>query len=151
MSDSTTKPCRRCREPIAAGAQRCPKCQSWQGALAYLLANRCAVISILFGFVPLLFLFWLFWPGADFAKYQDQIQVLEPKITVNDDDKYAGVVTVGRLENRSPLKWNDIVIEVQYFDVAGKLITAKSDRSHDMVLLPSTQHAFSISSTRENP
>lgn len=150
MNDSTTKACRRCCEQIALGAQRCPKCQSWQGVGAYLAANPIAIFSIPLGFVPLFMMFWIFWPGADFGKYQDKIIVVEPQLVVNADKSYDGIVTVGKLENQSPLKWKDIVIEVQYFDQDGKLVAAATEKSLNMVLLPGVQHAFNVSSNREH-
>ena len=152
MVDETTKPCTRCREPIPLGATRCAKCQSWQSFGAYCrgspqvwlgLLSTCVLLP--FVFLPL---YWLrFDRGKEFAKYRDQIEVLDSQLRISGDG--TEVVTVGRLRNNSLVTWTDVAIEVQYFDREGKLAGAKSARDHDLVLLPGSDSAFQVSSLAE--
>jgi len=152
MSDPATKPCTKCCELIPQGASRCPRCQSWQSARAYLAGNPQSWLSLLL--LPI-FLLMLYWTridrGEDFAKYRDQIRVLDSQLRVTDEEILRHVVTVGRLRNESPVKWTDVVIEVQYFDADGRLVATKTENDHALVLLPNSEHAFQVSSSAELP
>src|SRR5262249_6376170 len=105
---------------------------------------------MLLGLTPVFLLAYQFWPGASFANYRNQIEVLEPKLTVNEST-YDGVLTLGQLHNHSPLKWKDVIIEVQYFDADDRLVGTAVDKIRDLVLLPDTIHAFQLSSKRLSP
>jgi hypothetical protein len=155
MDETTTKPCTRCREPIPLGATRCAKCQSWQSLGAFMRGNPQAWLGLLFIpflLVPMYTLFSIRDRGEDFAKHREQVEVLDSQIRIPEDGtSFHDVVTVGRLRNNSPVKWTDVVIEVQYFDRDGKLVGTKTERDLNLVLLPGTEHAFQVSSRAEGP
>lgn len=152
MSEFSQKPCKRCYEPIPLAAQRCPKCQSWQSIGACLAGNAhgwTTLPFLLLAFVPI----WWLWNrgGTDFAKYQDQIEVVNVELRTGERGTHDGLVTVGWLRNHSRIKWNDVVIEVQYFDKDGKLIGANSQKDYGLVLLPGGEHAFQVTTQQPLP
>jgi hypothetical protein len=150
--EASHKPCRRCCEPIPLAAKRCPRCQSWQSLWAYLAGNPQGWLGLPFCLLALLPLYWLWGrSGADFAKYRDQVEVLEARMQVSHERGYDGLVTLGRLRNNSPVKWEDVVIEVQYFDKEGKLVGTKSEKDHSLVLLPGGEHAFQVNASLTLP
>ena len=151
MSDASQKPCRRCCESIPLGATCCPKCRSWQSLWGYLTGNPQCWLGLVVTLILLVPLWRLWAPGADFGNYCNQVQVLESQMQVARERSFGGLVTIGRLRNNSPVKWKEVVIEVQYFDKDGKLIGTKSERDHNLVLLPGVDHAFQVSSTPEFP
>lgn len=155
MSDASQKPCRHCREQIPSAATRCPKCQSWQSARAYLSGNPQAWLGLLtlpFLLLLLLPLWRVFDGGADFSRYTDQVEILEAEFHVPDQERSSrDLVTIGRLRNNSPVRWKDVVFEVQFFDKHGKLVGAKSDEDMDLVLVPGEEHAFQVTMRAELP
>jgi hypothetical protein len=155
MDETTTKPCSKCCEPIPMGATRCSKCQSWQSTRAYLTGNPQALIGLLTMPFFLIFMGWMYSTilgrGEDFAKYRDQVEVVDHQFRVPTTDSRDYVNTVGRIMNNSPIKWTDVCIEVQYFDRDGKLLATKSDKNHSAVLLPKTEHAFQVNGTYGDP
>jgi len=151
-AERRTKRCTRCREPIAFGATRCPMCQSWQSLGAHLRGNPRAWSWLLIVPLALLPMYWMRADrGEEFATYRDQVRVLDSHLRVTADGILPQVVTVGRLRNDSPVQWTDVTIEVQYFDRDGRLVAAKTENDHALVLLPNTEHAFQVSSAAELP
>lgn len=154
MADPTAKLCVKCCESIPRGAVRCPKCQSWQSLKAMVLGNPQAwgaILTLPLAFLPIYFLSPMLRRGEDFSSYRDQVSIIESRLEVSDGSQYNSVVTVGRLRNDSPVKWNHVVIEVQYFDKQGTLIGAKTDEDFDMVLVPGVEHAFQLECNRVRP
>jgi hypothetical protein len=151
MSEASQKPCKRCCEPIPLAAQRCPKCQSWQSLRAYLAGNPQTWLGLPFLLLALLPLYWLMDRGANFARYRDEIEVVDAQLRTGQVGSYSGLVTVGRLRNNSPVRWKEVVIEVQYFDEDGKLIGAKSEKDYGLVLLPGGEHAFQVNAAQDLP
>jgi predicted nucleic acid-binding Zn ribbon protein len=152
------KLCKVCREPIPFEAKKCIKCQSWQSYRDYYRNNPQLWYSILFLLItiPLMLLPFYFLRmdhGAAFTKYRDQIELIssDMRFDVDRDGRFQKVITIGKLKNNSPYSWKDIHFEVQYFDQNDKLIATTSEKIHDLVLLPGTEHAFQIVSQAEGP
>jgi hypothetical protein len=150
MNEPETKPCTKCCVPIPIGAARCPKCQSWQSIRAYLAGNPHSWLTLLIVPIALLPMYWMRADrGEDFAKYREQVKVLDSQLRIGDEGVLRQVVTVGRLRNDSSIKWTNVAIEVQYFDEDGKLVATKTEMDHALVLLPNSEHAFQVSSSAD--
>jgi hypothetical protein len=147
MADENKKPCYKCGEQIATAARYCHVCRTWQSKRARFLTSSQVwgglVILLLVPVLPIVMVSRLLDQGEDFAKHRDQVVILDSKVRTESEKR---IVTVGRLQNNSTVKWREVVIEVQYFDAKGELLATKTERNMDSVLLPNEIHAFQVSS-----
>ena len=128
--DGEAKECKFCRKQIDQRATRCPYCQSWQSRRASM--HGWQGTRVLLGVIPMLLLapllIWTFtrMPSLDkedFEEYRTQVKLVETKMTFDD----GSVVILGKIQNDSPVTWEDIQVEVTYYDVSGNLIDIHSD------------------------
>jgi hypothetical protein len=147
------KVCPQCSEPVRITATKCPHCLSWQG-------RRFSVNNpMVAAFLPMLALPFLFFfifrninkPALPFRDYSAQVQVGSTELNYSEGENGNFISTIGRIQNNSPVIWERIAIEVQYFNASGELIDTNSENTYDLTLLPHTEHAFRVRTEADKP
>ena len=130
MTDSETKTCRFCAEPIRRPARVCPHCRLWQ--TVWSLHNPLVTVTLVFGCVGAMGLVVLgmlnqtFKPKPDFSAYQDQIVVTSSRMAVPATNRTNRISLIGTVTNQSPIGWKSVELDCRYFDADHRLIDAKS-------------------------
>lgn len=151
MTESLSKTCPLCCEPVHQGARKCPHCQH------YLNKWVLAAYHPLIATSPFLLLFAgsLFWlasvlhRGEDFERYRSQIHATDTQMKFGEASQGSTIAVVGNIQNDSAIPWKDIRLDVLFFDNANKLMDAKMAYT---VEVPARDHAaFKFSQRREFP
>ena len=152
-SEAKTKTCKLCCREIDERARKCPYCRTFQDWAHTTLVDP-RVQAAVFGalllclLVVMISLIHIFRDIAhreeDFADYRDQIQVLGSDMELGRDEDGATLCVVGTVRNNSDVAWNDIQIEVRFFDAEGKLIDATLGKRALGTVLPGAEQVFKI-------
>lgn len=156
--ESFTKICQQCKEEIKANAKKCRYCHSMQGGFSATLSNPAYApfVGILVA-VPFMFAAFYFISSTfdrdkkEFEKYRSLVIVQDSKIHYAKEGDEGFISTIGTIKNNSDKKWNDLRIEVQYFNQSGALIDTRTDPVYSLVLLPNTEHAFRVREPADKP
>ena len=150
MSESAeTKICPHCAETIRAAAKVCPRCRTrlererwsafrWLGATLPLAAFLAAV---------LLASWWLRDVGGAarlFEDYRDRLVVSDTTMHYSRFACSNVVSTIGYLRNESSCPWQDVQLEVQYFDAGNRLVDTKTQTLKYQELPAGATEAFRI-------
>ena len=110
--------------------------------------------SVLAAFWGALFLFYVgamgyLWLGLtdrkeDFSHYRGQVLVVSSEMLFGEDEGGRIVSVVGTVRNNTQVAWEDVQVEVQFFDGVGRLIDAGLDDSLGGAVLPGSENAFKV-------
>jgi hypothetical protein len=157
MEDQTqnAKTCRMCAETINVAARLCPCCRTdqrksavtlmlvvpWLGWLLMLLMGL-GVVSLASRMLD---------PGRDFAPFRDRFEVVSSSMQFSKNEKGQYVTTVGTVRNNSDFAWEDVQMEVRYFDRENKLVDVGAHRFSDVALQPHSESAFRVRVLADQP
>ena len=139
--------CPFCREPVKAGAKKCPHCHQRQGRWAFLYHPAAMVALLMVPFVGFsLITRHEFGTKENFSKYRDQILVRESSMHYSAADDKCGptISVVGTIRNNSAITWKDVYLEARYFDAGGKMIDTNGAQQYGLVIPPHGDVAFRI-------
>lgn len=113
-------------------------------------------MSLLFAVPMFLFMFVAMRPlsrsSASFAEHKDNVKILEAKMNFEEDRVGAYLTFLGKIQNDSPVKWDNPYFEVHCFNKDGEMIDTSSSYDSGLILIPKTEHAFKLSfSSRRLP
>lgn len=157
-----TKTCQMCYGQIDERARRCPHCRHPQTKLRSWFARHPLVTAAIIG-VVVVGLMWLWavtvqrlwnpYRSGRACPYRDHIQVVSSETVFGDSKDGPVVCVIGTLENKSDVAWEQIQLEAQFLDSAGKLIdVAKEPRLYYVShMLPRSQAAFKVRALRDFP
>jgi len=146
------KECPLCFQSIRLEAKKCPYCHHWQtrwhttiyhpasAMLAFVLPMGLLWVGAMYSFSTM---FGCSDP-TKFLDYRHQITVLSSTVHYEDEGEHPSIYVVGKIKNGSPKAWEDIQIEIQYFDEAGKLIDTAKRTLDYTVVLPGDEKAFRV-------
>ena len=88
----------------------------------------------------------LTWPSGveECQPFRDQITTLDSAMSFDRRGDTPYVAVVGRLVNNSPHPWQDVQVEVQYFDSSDELIDTGRGTMDFGVILAGDEKAFKI-------
>ena len=151
MSETNqTKICPHCDETIRAAAKVCPHCRYWQKKWSLYNPKVLTVLGVVVMtgyFIGIgIFMDQLLGPKHDFAKFRDQIVVVNSQVSHRMWNSNLWVTVVGIVTNRSEFGWKNVGIEAQFFDRSDKLIdTIAADADYrGFAVLPYGEAAFKI-------
>lgn len=98
------------------------------------------LLTVMFFLVTLNFSF-----GADTSKAQKSLSVISSKIEQTKMGNYDVLACLGKIKNTADKQWDDIVIEVQFFDANNELIDSITESKYQMVIPPRDEVAFKVS------
>lgn len=122
------KTCGMCGMGIPVRARKCPYCQHFQNratlifyhpAIAAMLATAPLIIALLMGKAAME---TVFGQGEQFGLYKAQVSVTESHLAFGESRSNATIAVLGEVRNASPVVWKDAVLQVDFFDAAGKRI-----------------------------
>jgi hypothetical protein len=141
-------------------AKKCPYCQHWQ--------NKWSMITFhpLFAMIPTMILFLVlfgfagkmyqtsFSEGEPFSLHTSAVSVVESKMVFgvsSCEHESPTVVILGKIQNDSPVSWEDVKLEATFFDEDGNLIDATQERKYFFMVAAKDQGTFKLSFKREFP
>lgn len=162
MNDELIKTCGMCGMEIPEAAKKCPHCQSWQykswGIMHHPLF---AILMIWLLSLPILIFYGtiqdrLFTEGEIFSKYSDQLKIENEELKFgirsgSGDENAKTAVVLGKIINSTEIPWDDVVLEVQFFDKQKKLIDTNQLRPYRLMVPSSGECVFKISTLMEFP
>lgn len=86
-------------------------------------------------------------PGLNFEPYREKLVVFDTMRHFTAGAPTNMVSTVGYLRNDSPHNWKDLQLEVQYFDLGGKLVDTKTETLKYQEIPAGVTEAFRIRGT----
>lgn len=158
MIDATSSTCFVCCMEIPAAAKICPYCkQKITSRKPIIIPSNYGLASILLSVICLLVLssfvyFNILSNDESFADYQHLVtsEVTEMKFRTGDwggESSPQEVVVFGKIKNESPLKWKDLLLEVQMFNKDGELIDVEHSSNSLLRVSSNGQRDFSVTST----
>ena len=153
MSETESKTCPLCCEPVRPGARKCPHCHHFLNKWVLAAYHPLVAIS------PLLLMFAVgcyllaraLHRGADFESFRSQVRVTRSELEFGELPPPAGqtVAVVGTIQNDSTIGWKDLVIEARFFDASHKLIDTRQKRDYVLSLPARGDCAFKFTQPRE--
>jgi hypothetical protein len=146
--ERTQKPCRYCLEPMDARAKRCPHCRSQQTSWAYVLHPAVPGLLMLLPVVVFVafgaFMQRSFGPGKDFTRYEGQLVAVDVRMEcIQEEDAEPLIRIGGRIQNNSPVRWQDVETECRFLDAEGCLVDVNND-VHTATVRPGRSRNFEI-------
>jgi hypothetical protein len=154
-----TKACRICREPIAADAKRCSKCQAWQskwatfwnGGATQSFGQQIVWVTITMVVMFAAWRYLLFPRGAEFQGHRQELVFADHKLSFRNEKDREYFAVVGTMRNNSDITWRDIYVEARFIDSKGELIDAYSSSLREVIVLPKSEAAFRLTSYTSRP
>jgi len=85
-----------------------------------------------------------------FPSYEDQIVITDTEMKFGVDKcEKATIAILGKMTNKSNVSWEEVQIEVQFFDVNKKLIDTGQEMSYSFLLPANSTVPFKVSMKRE--
>lgn len=160
METEGTTVCRMCYMKIDSRARKCPYCQHWQNKWSMITFHplfgmilTMILCLVLFGFIGAMFQA-TFPEGESFSQYSSDVSIVETKMVFGvgaDEHQSPTVAVLGKVQNDSPVSWEDIKLEATFFDQNGNLIDATQKEKYSFVVAPKDKGAFKLSVKREFP
>lgn len=139
-----TKQCHSCCEDIKPEAKQCPSCQSYQSTYYKVLKSPIggAVIG-----VTAVWVFFVFLIGNRFENNSiyDPVEVLsitESTFQFKETSCGEQVAVLGKITNSGEEPLTDIVFDIEFFDVSGKLVDIVSDTEFDLIVPSGSTKSF---------
>lgn len=141
--------CPYCRQPLDPGARKCPHCHQWQGGsmwVPYIPSFVFLVVFVTFMSLTIHGLYQDDLDEASFEQYRDGVVLLDTKTHYRKEEGRCPLITtLGHIENRTDIPWDDLEIEVRYFDATGDLVDTGSETLY--ITVPADDNAtFKVSS-----
>lgn len=161
MEQSETKSCPMCCMNIPAAAKKCPYCRHPQGKLNSIILHP--AIGMLFVIIPMIVICSLiglrfegmFSDGEKYSDHPNALTVVDSKMSFGekwcDDQARETVVVLGTIENSSDIVWDDINLEVKFFDANDELIDAVQQQMYYSVVPSRDQATFKINADKQFP
>jgi hypothetical protein len=154
-----TKACRICREPIAADAKRCAKCQAWQsrwaafwnGGSTQSFAQQIVWITIMIVVMFATWRYFMFPQGAEFQAHRQDVVFAGHNLTFGNEKDREYFAVVGTIKNNSDIAWRDIYVEARFLDAKSELIDAYSSNLRDVIVQPKSEAAFRLTGYTSRP
>ncbi len=155
IQEGETKTCKMCSMGIPANARKCPYCHHWQrwrslqhpAVVALLISSPVlAMFAVLAMFFNKEFREW-----EPFAKYSDQVRIVESKMEFGEDKCDPAVVVIGKVENLSPVDWKDVRFHVEFFNSKDELFDTGQQECYTWRFLAEQESSFKISLHRQFP
>jgi hypothetical protein len=154
-----TKPCRVCRELIAADAKRCSHCQAWQSPWAsfWFGGNAQSGGNMMLWAVVMVVLMWglfryfMFPSGEDFQGHRSDLSCASQSMTFTKDKDREYLAVVGTIRNASGVTWRELYVEARFFNAKGELIDTYSSELRDVIVLPHSDAAFRLTGYAARP
>jgi hypothetical protein len=127
LSQSETKVCKMCAEPIKPAAVVCPHCRHVQTTWKLCSPNLTGALTaglILVCMTGALMLLTRIVGVRNFEPYQSQLTILESSVSQRVTSNAVFVVITGVLTNGSVRSWKDIALEGKLYDREGHLLDA---------------------------
>ena len=145
MTDEIDRICRYCCEPVRPKACKCPHCRQWLGRWLGNPYLPLFLVLILIGYM----FFWIDHATdrgskESFSRHRDKVVVTESRVHFSEPEDNANGSTVGKIRNDSDFAWEDIYLEVQYFDDKGTLIDTEGAQQYGLTLTPQSEAAFRL-------
>lgn len=154
MEQLTSKTCKMCYKEIDSRAKKCPYCQHWQNKMSMIVLHPVvAVIPVVIILAMLGFSYeTMFSRGEDFTVYRDQIEIIETKLKFGENRCGGSTVAVmGIMVNNSDVPWEDVHLEVRFYDGEKKLIDTDQEEKYSFVVPANDSSTFKVSKPREFP
>jgi hypothetical protein len=157
MSDEhRTRICSHCYEPMDAHARFCPHCGLVQWRNAWLRAAAVAVPMLLVCVVAMVWCTRLqrrleaaTHPGQ--PAYTGQIKVTESRMEFGQSPDGPVVLVVGMMKNESDIAWNELNLDVAFYDQRGKLIDVDAKDFSVATIQPHGELAFKLRGPSDLP
>jgi hypothetical protein len=138
--------CSSCREEISAGARKCPHCHAVQGRFAVWF-HRLGPFLVLLPIVFLALTFQsAFRSSVNFSEYRDSLIVVKSAAHYSNAAEKCGatISVIGTIRNNSDVPWEDVYLEVRYFDSAGSMVDTESVEHYSLLIPPRGEVAFRV-------
>lgn len=157
MEEITSKICKMCYKEIDSRAKKCPYCQHWQYKISMVVFHPAFGVFIVlipfllvYIFVGLMFK-GMFDKGEDFTPYRNQITINESELKFGETSCGPTVVAMGIMTNNSSLSWEDVQLEVRFYDKENELIDTDQKNKYSFVVPANDISTFKVSIPREFP
>jgi hypothetical protein len=153
MEPSTLKTCKMCYKEISSRAKKCPYCLHWQYKMSMMIFHPLmallpmAIVLVALGF----FRQTIFSKGEDFTAYRDQIEIIETQLKFGENECGGSVVVMGTMVNSSDAPWEDVHLEVQFYDSEKNLMDTEQKEKYSFVVPANDSSTFKVSIKREFP
>ena len=141
-----TMECRFCRDAIDARAERCPHCRMPQTKWAFSFHPASVLVLEVLLFATLAALMFgvtrPFRKGADFTRYRDLLTVFDTHMIQGETAGGPTLGVAGWLRNGSSVTWEDVALEVQFFDRDGTLVDVATTGTGGNWVEPNGERAF---------
>ncbi len=81
-------------------------------------------------------------PGQ--INFQESLKIIDSKIHFSSSENHNSISCIGTIQNNSGLYWDELVIEVQYFNKENTLIDTITEYYYDLVVPANDKAAFRI-------
>lgn len=160
MESESTTICKMCYMDINPKAKKCPYCQhfqyKWSKVAFHPLFPLILMIIVMVIAIPAIIKIFqpIFYEGEPFSLYSSAVSVVETKMvfgTSASEHKSPTVVILGKIQNDSPISWEDVRIEATFFDKDGALIDATQKEEYSFLVNARDSGTFKLSFNREFP
>jgi len=87
--------------------------------------------------------------GEPFAVYRNQIAVTSSELKFGERKSGPTVAVIGIMKNNSDIDWEDVHLEVRFYDGEGQMVDAGHTEKFVMVLPAKSEKSFKFSLPRE--
>lgn len=104
---------------------------------------------VLFVFVLFIISIFLYKPkvlavGTELPSFQESLRITDSEVHFSSGENYNSVSCIGNIKNSSALIWEELVIEVQYFNKENKLIDTTTEYIYGLVVPANDTIAFRV-------
>jgi hypothetical protein len=86
-----------------------------------------------------------------FAKHANELSIVESSMHYGAEGKCNNISTIGTIRNVGDIPWENLKLEVRYFDAAGNLIDTESSEEYGLVVPAHGVSAFRIRAAADKP
>lgn len=156
MEPSTVKTCKMCYKEIDSLAKKCPYCQHWQNKLSMIVFHPATallpiVIPLAIAIAVFVPFYNMFSEGEDFTAYRNQIEIVKTEMKFGENKHGGSVAVIGTMINNSNVPWENVHLEVQFYDSEKNLIDTEQKGKYSFVVPANDSSTFKVSIAREFP
>jgi hypothetical protein len=156
---SGTKACCICKEPMAADAKRCTRCQAWQsswatfwyGGATQSFGQQIIWVGLMVVLMWAMFRFFMFPTGRDFQEYRKDLVFASQSMSFGKERDREFFAVVGTIKNTSDVPWRDLYVEARFLNTKNELIDTHSTHLRDVIALPKGEAAFRLTGNTVRP
>jgi hypothetical protein len=86
-----------------------------------------------------------------FAKHANELSIVESSMHYGAEGKCNNISTIGTIRNIGDIPWENLKLEVRYFDAAGNLIDTDSSEEYGLVVPAHGEAAFRVRAAADKP